>query len=279
MPKRFSVALVAIFASTTSIPAFAQDEDQDFNGPYISAFGGLATHSDGGADRIIFDTTRDAGDDNTVTTAGGADAFSPGFCNGSSTENSQTTVPCTKDKEGLEYGLRLGFDKRFGDFVGGLLIEGSKNDARDGTVAFSTTPAGYSFTRKLDYAISARARLGYVAGGSKLLLYGTGGGSYAKIKHGFTTTNTANSFTENNDGDMVWGWQGGGGAELMLARNVSLGAEYLYNRYDDGDYFVAIGQGTAGAANPFVLAGGVNARPSKDNYDFHSFRATLAFRF
>lgn len=279
MSKRLSTLAAAMLIAPLSAPAVAQDEDQDFDGLYISAFGGLATHSDGGANRIIFDTARDAGDDNTVTTLAGANAFSPGFCNGSSTANSQTAVPCTKDKEGLEYGVKLGFDRRFGNIVGGVLIEGSKNDAADGTVAFSTTPAGYSFTRKLDYAISARARLGYVLGGRKLLLYGTGGGSYAKVKHGFTTTNTANSFTENNDGDMVWGWQAGGGAELMLARNISLGGEYLYNRYDDGDYFVAIGQGTAGATNPFVLAGGVNARPSRDNYTFHSFRATLAFRF
>lgn len=260
-------------------PAFAQDEDRDFEGFYVSGAVGLATHSDGGANRIIFDTARDPGDDNTVTTASGANAFAPGFCNGSSTQASQTAVPCTNDKEGLEYGLRLGFDKRFGDVVGGLLVEGSKNDARDGTVAFSSTPAGYSFTRELDYALSARARVGFVPGGNNLLLYATGGGSYAKIKHGFTTTNMANSFTPTNGGKKVWGWQAGGGAELMLTNNISLGAEYLYNRYDDGDYFVAIRQGTAGATNPFVLAGGVDARPSRSNYTFHSFRATLAFRF
>jgi outer membrane immunogenic protein len=167
---------------------------------------------------------------------------------------------------------------RDGNWVVGGLFEASKNNSTDGVSAFSTTPASYSFNRKLDYALSLRARGGYTPGGG-ILFYATGGGSYAKINHGFATTNTANTFTELNDGKRVWGWQAGGGGEVMITDNVSLGIEYLYNRYRDTKYAVAVGQGTAPATNPFVLAGGVNMRPNDFHYGFHSLRATVNFQF
>jgi outer membrane immunogenic protein len=277
--KYFVFSLAASTALAT--PALAQDRDTsgDFDGVYIGGSVGLSTRSGDGADRVVFDTTRDAGSDNTVTTSSGANAFSPGFCNGSSTFSSNASDGCTNDNDDLEYGVRLGYDKRFGNVVGGVLIEGSMSDATDSTTAFSSTPAGYSFTRGVDYAVSARARLGITPGGGRGLMYVTGGGSYAKLNHTFTTTNTANSFTPNNEDEMVWGWQAGGGAEIKLGSSLKLGIEYLYHSYDDDKYFVQIGNGSAGATNPFVLAGGVAARPSDTRYDFHTFRATLGFEF
>lgn len=279
-----NLKLLAIgLAATTAFaaPALAQDRDTsgDFDGIYIGGSVGMATRSGDGADRVVFDTARDAGTDNTVTTSTGANAFSPGFCNGSSTSPSNASIGCVNDNDDLEYAVRIGFDKRFGNVVGGLLVEGSMTDATDSTTAFSTTPASYSFTRGIDYAISARARLGITPGGGTGLMYVTGGGSYAKIDHTFTTTNTANSFTPNNDGEMVWGYQLGGGAEVKLGSSLKLGLEYLYHSYDDDKYFVQIGAGSAGATNPFVLAGGVSARPSDTRFDFHTFRATLGLEF
>ncbi len=281
MPAQFRLFAAASALALLSTPAFAQDRDrsQDFDGLYVGGSVGLSTRSGDRTDTVVFDTGRDAGSNNPVTTSTGANAFSPGFCNGSSRAVDQVNTACTGDDDGVEYAVRVGFDKRFGNVVGGLLIEGSKNDSTDSTTAFSTTPAGYSFTRGIDYALSARARLGFTPGGGGGLFYATGGGSYAKIDHGFTTTNTLNSFTANNNDKMVWGWQAGGGAEILLGSNLTLGMEYLYNRYNDDKYSVAIGQGTALATNPFVLAGGVTARPSDTSYDFHTFRATLGFRF
>ena len=78
---------------------------------------------------------------------------------------------------------------------------------------------------------------------------------------------------------MELGYQAGGGAEVVLGGGFTLGMEYLFNRYRDDKYYVAIGNGTAGPTNPFVLAGGVNAQPQDSRYDFHSFRAVLGFRF
>ena len=112
------------------------------------------------------------------------------------------------------------------------------------------------------------------------LFYVTGGGSYAKIDHAFSTTNTTNTFTPNNEGKMIWGWQAGGGAEIMLTNHVSLGLEYLYSRYNDNKYYVNVSQGTAAATNPFVLNGGTtNLRSSDSRFDTHALRATLGFQF
>ena len=111
----------------------------------------------------------------------------------------------------------------------------------------------------------------------RTVFYATGGGAYAKLDNSFSSSNTANSFTLEGD-DMAWGWQAGGGVEQKIGRNFSIGLEYLYSRYDDSDARVAVGTGTAGATNPFVLAGGADFRRSSD-FDFHSLRATAAFRF
>jgi outer membrane immunogenic protein len=273
---RISLPLIAcgVFAS----PAMAQDEVNPFTGFYVSGTVGAGFRGDNQSDTVAFDTNRDGTFNDSVFTSTGTNAFSPGFCSGFTTSNAPGN--CDKDGNGIEYSSRIGFDAQMGGSVviGGLL-EVSKNDATDGTSAFSTTPAGYSFSRKLDNAISARARIGFTPGG-KFLVYATGGASYARIKHGFSTTNTANSFAPVNEGDRVWGYQLGGGAEVMLARNISLGAEYLYSRYNDDKYFVAVGAGTASPTNPFLLnGGGTNFRPANTDFALHAVRATLSYHF
>ncbi len=278
MIRRTYPALMALVFAGLASPAFADDHVGDYNGPYIAISGGLATHSDDSNDSITFDTNRDGKYFDVVRTSTGANAFSPGFCNGSSVQNSNATVACTADHDAAQYAARIGYDNRYGDIVMGVMIEGAKSNATDSTTAFSSTPAGYSFTRGVDYSISARARIGY-APGHRGLMYVTGGPSYAKINHSFTTTNTANSFTPVNNDKMVLGFQGGAGAEVGLGGGLTLGMEYLYNRYHDDKYYVAIGNGTAGPTNPFVLAGGVNAQPTEYRYDFHTFSAVLGFRF
>lgn len=278
MISRTYPALMALVLAGLATPALADENPGDYNGPYIAVSGGLATHDDHGSATIVFDTNRDGTFNNTVLTSTGANAFGPGFCNGRTSLPDQATTPCTRDHDAAEYAVRLGYDARYGNIVMGVMVEGAKSNATDSTTAFSTTPASYSFTRGIDYAVSARARVGF-APGNRGLMYVTGGPSYAKINHTFTTTNTVNSFTPVNPDKMVLGWQAGGGAEVVLGGGLTLGMEYLYNRYHDDKYYVAVGNGTAGPTNPFVLAGGVNAGPQDVRYDFHSFRAVLGFRF
>ncbi|HSJ77818.1 MAG TPA: outer membrane beta-barrel protein, partial [Erythrobacter sp.] len=231
-------------------------------------------------DVILFDTNRDGNFNNTVNTAAGADAFSPGFCAG--TAVSAASGNCRGNRQNEGYALRVGVDKHLGNgpFVAGLLIEGAKPGVEEFTTGFSTTPASYTFGREIDWSVNARARLGISPGNGRALLYGTGGVGYARIDHSFTTSNGANSFTPDNERDWQFGWQAGGGAEVMLTRNLGLGLEYLYSRYNDDDYTVAVGPGTAPATNPFLLeSGGTDMRLSNDKFDFHALRATVNLRF
>lgn len=275
-PLTMTLALAGVAMAS---PALAQDRESHFDGPYISIAGGLSAQgNDKSSDRLVFDTDGDGKFDDQVNTAAPANAFSPGFCGGVAKGNAPG-AGCAKDRDKEEYAARIGYDKRSGNLVVGGLLEVSRSKSTDGVSGFSTTPASYSFQREIDYAVSLRARAGYTPGGGALF-YVTGGGSSAKIDHSFATTNTANSFTERRDNKRVWGWQAGGGTEVMVTNNISLGLEYLYNRYSDNKYNVAVGQGTAPATNPFLLvSGGTNIRPSDTKYDFHSLRASLSFQF
>jgi outer membrane immunogenic protein len=273
-----AVALGLAMAAAAASPAAAQDRDSHFNGPYIEGFGGVVTRGDDYGSTLVFDNNGDGNYDNAVNTAAGANAFSPGFCDGQSL-GARPSNGCKSDEDGVEYGARIGYDYRMNNFVVGGLIEASKNEAIDSTSGFSTTPAGYALQREMKYNVSARLRAGYTPGGG-MLFYVTGGGSMAKLNHRFFTTNTANAFDENRDGKRVWGWQAGGGGEIMVTDQISLGLEYLYNRYKDNKYNVSVSQGTAPANNPFLLpSGGTRIKVSDDDFDYHSLRATVGFHF
>jgi len=257
-------------------PAFAQDGDtgRTYEGAYVGAF--VGTSLDGrGSNRVVYDTDRNGAFDNPLLTGTGGVAIAnacPGYTTSTAADH------CGANSNGLEYGVRLGVDGRVGNsLVVGVLLEGSRSNARDSVSSFSTAGNVYSFRRDVDYAISARARAGFSPGDGRGLFYVTAGPSYARLNHDFYTNNTANTFTANNDGSMVWGVQAGGGAEVMLGTGVSLGLEYLYNRYYDKKYYVAVAQGTAPATGPFRT--GADMRPSSLKYDFHSVRATLGFHF
>lgn len=269
---------LATLSLAVAAPSFAQDRAAHFDGPYVGVSVGTALQNNDRGDTLVFDTNRDGRFDQAVLTSGGLNAFSPGFCNGSSTGRTPDTG-CTDDDDGIEYAVRLGYDARLGDnLVAGLIVEGSKHDSTDGTSGFSTTPAGYSITRGLDHSIAARGRVGFTPGGGALF-YAMAGVSYAKLEQTFATTNTANAFAEVNDDDWTFGGQVGGGAEVMLTDKVSFGLEYLYSKYDD-DYYVEVTRGTAATNNPFLLnGGGTFLRASDTEFDFHTVKATLNYRF
>ena len=272
--------LAASAATMLAAPAMAQDghdRSQDFNGPYIAIGGGGTLQGSDRGETLIFDTNRDGTYGDPVNTAGGTDAFAPGFCNGAAT--STANVGCRNDKDGPEYFARAGYDKRMGNFVLGAVIEGGRSEARDSVSGFSTTPASYTMSREADWQASARLRAGYTPGGGALF-YVTGGPAYARLNNKFTTTNAANSFTDNGKTN-GWGYAAGGGAEIMVTQKVSIGLEYLYTDVKDDDYVVNVGAGTANpATNPFLLnGGGTDIQRSSANMRTHSVRGTIGFRF
>jgi outer membrane immunogenic protein len=271
------LAASAIAFSMTAAPAFAQEADEEWEGAYIGGSIGLAAQNNDRNEGVVFDTNLDNVYGDTVRTTTGADAFSPGFCGGAATGRTPGEG-CRGDKDGLEYNIRAGYDSQMGNIVVGFVLEAGKNETRDSVTAFSTTPANYVFTRELDYTAQARARVGYAARGA--LFYATGGAAYAKIDNSFSTSNGANSFS-NNGGTKSWGYSYGGGTEVKIAKNFSLGLEYLYTNYVDDDYVVAVGPGTAPATNPFriVNANGTNMRRDDSDFDMHNIRLTANFRF
>lgn len=270
----FAAAAVAAFAGAAS----AQAQEAAWSGPYVGAHFGYSWRDEGDDDSAVaFDTNLDGTFSDTVRTAAGADAFSPGFCTGAGA----SAVPgggCKDDDDGFEFGGRLGYDWQFGSFVVGAVGEVSRTTVKDSVTAFSTTPANYVFGRKLKHTAAARLRAGFAAGDN--LIYATGGAVWGDIDHTFGSTNGVNTFTARDSDDWAKGYQLGGGFERKLTDDVTLGVEYLYNKLDDDDYVVRA-SGPAPATNPFILvnSGGTDLRPTEDKMKFHTVRITASYRF
>lgn len=267
-----------------AVPAAAQDSvapGDYFNGFYIGGSLG-ADVSANDDETFVFDTNRDGNFDDSVRTTTGANAFSPGFCGGNALANN-AGGGCSDDDDDLAYSVRVGLDRRLGDnglLVAGVLAEATKHEATNFTTGFTTTPANYTIARGLDHSFAVRGRLGISPGDGRGLFYVTGGVAYGKLEHEFASSNVANSFTQVDDDDYQLGGQVGGGAELYIAPNISIGLEYLYQSFEDVDYFVEVGRGTAPVTNPFLLnGGGTNLRLAETDYNLHSFKVGVNFRF
>lgn len=210
-----------------------------------------------------------------MNTAAGANAFSPGFCGGAALSSRPTG--CADDRDGTSWAAHAGFDYQLGSLVAGLVGEYGRSTITDSVAAFSTTPAFYTMTRRLRDNAALRARLGFAAGDT--LVYGTGGAAWGKIRNSFSTSNTANSFTNSGNED-AWGYTYGGGLEQKVAPNFSIGVQYLFTSLNDEQFRVRAA-GPAPASNPFVRVNpaGTDFRRSDDDFTNHSVRVTASFRF
>jgi outer membrane immunogenic protein len=268
--KRIALATVA----TIMIASPAQAEGE-FDGVYGGVSIGYDFQAGDEDESITFDRGSNGSFGETVTTAAGADAFSPGFCGGEAT--SPQNANCEPDSDGASFAARIGFDKQMGQFVLGIVGEASTADLSDTVSAFSTTPAFYYMERNIDYTAALRLRAGYTVT-ETTLFYATGGVTYASLEQSFETSNTANAFEVIPD-EESWGYQLGGGIEQKIGKSFSIGVEYLYSSYNDDDTLIRVTQGTAPAANPFVLAGGVDFLRANDEFEVQSIKAVATFRF
>lgn len=263
-----AIALLAVAGS-------AHAQSADWTGAYVGAFAGYGAQTDAGSDTVLFDNNLDGGFGDVVRTAAGADAFSPGFCRG--TTRTPTPGNCSKaDDSGADYGVRAGYDWAFDQAVIGVVAEYSQAEIKDSVTAFSTTPASYTFTRELDSLAALRVRGGGAYGEN--LFYLTAGVARGKINRSFTTSNGVNTFTRRGDDDAN-GYQIGGGYERRFGK-FTLGAEYLYTSLNDDQYTVRA-SGPAPATNPFILtnASGTDFRRGQDQFKVNSFRVTMGYRF
>lgn len=270
-----AAAAALVLAAASASPVLAQD----WAGGYIGVYGGASMADDDGSETLLFDRNLDGDYGDTVTTPLGADAFAPGFCGGRANSNA-APGGCDDDNKGVQGGVRAGYDWQFGQFVVGGVADVSAFDLKDAATGFSVTPAAYQFTRKLEHVAAARARVGYAYGPA--LIYATGGYAVGKVDNRFYTTNGANSFTASTDDDKADGWQAGGGVEYKLAPNLSITGEYLYTSLDAGDYVIRVGPGSAGPANPFILAPnttGTDMIRSSSSFDVHAVQIGMNYRF
>jgi outer membrane immunogenic protein len=282
--RRFAVVGGGV-ACLLGTPAVASA--QSWTGAYAGGALGGGFRERAGAERIAFDTNLDGIFSDTVRTVAGVDAFSPGFCGGLAV-NATAAAGCMDDDNGVDVGGRAGYDWQVGRFVAGGLVDVSRTDVTDNVTAFSTTPAFYAFTRRLDYSAGFRGRAGIASG--RLLLYGTGGAAWARIGQRFTTSNAVNTFVAiNQNGDVddegfvsegAWGYQAGGGAELRLVGRLTLNAEYLFSSFDNREDSIVRSQGPAPATNAFILVnpGGTSFQRT-DRFEFQSVRVGVNVRF
>ncbi|MCC6921376.1 MAG: porin family protein [Alphaproteobacteria bacterium] len=265
-------------AAPEPAPIVEEPRASNWSGFYIGGHAGYAFQNSDDDETLLFDTDRGGVFGDTVNTSGGTNAFAPGFCGGKAVDGTAASG-CKGDSDGIDLGLRAGYDWQFGNFVVGGLLEGSYADISDSVSGFSTTPASYTMSRDLNFLGAARLRAGFAT--DNLLFYATGGAAYGDVDHSFATTNNVNSFSTLSKDDGLWGWQAGGGAEYRLSDSISLGVEYIYTSLDDSDYAIHVGAGSAPATNPFLIedAGGTDLTRSDDRFDFHSVRATVNYRF
>jgi outer membrane immunogenic protein len=265
----------AIAAVVTAVPAAAQSAD--WTGGYVGGRLGYAVNLDDNDESILFDTDLDGNFGDTVNTSLAVDAFSPGFCSGSP-ESAVAADGCNKDDKGIDYGIFAGYDYDFGAIVVGGLVEYGMSDVEDAVTAFSTTPASYTFNRKLKGTFGLRGRVGIDAGG--FMPYVTAGIVRAKIRSSFSTSNGVNAFALNDRSYRESGYRLGGGVETMVGP-ISVGLLYLYTSVKDDDARVAVTQGTAGPTNPFILVNpnGTTFRRSEDRFKLHALSLSASYRF
>ena len=266
------VAALLVLLSAVAVPAAAQD----WTGAYISGHIGFSKIPEGSNNTVVFDRNLDGDFTDTITTAAGANAFSPGFCAGAAI-NSLPGGGCTVDDDGIDAGGRGGYDWQMGRFLFGIVGELAFVDHVDSVSAFSTTPAFYTLTRKLEWLGGVRGRAGYVGG--RVLVYGTGGLAWGGLDHSFVTSNIANTFVETEE-DTALGYQLGGGVDFKFAGRWTAGAEYLWTSLADEDRYTVRAQGPAPATNPFLLgnANGSDLRRA-DSFDFGAIRFVMGYRF
>lgn len=272
--------LGATLAFVLATPVVAQDSTGavDWTGPYIGGSFGYNWQKNDGEEHIRFDADADGEYDDIIRTGAGANAFSPGTCGGSA-RGATPAAGCNDDKDAIGWMGHVGYDRQFGSIVAGVVAEAGKAYISDSVTEYSTTPAFYEMTRRIDWNGNLRARLGYTTPGG-IMPYITGGLAYAKVKNSFATSNGANSFTEVDRKEDAWGYTMGGGIEAKVSDNFSIGARYLWTRYNVDDYRVDVGAGSAPATNPFRITPSGGASMNRgDKFDTQSVMVTTSFRF
>lgn len=143
---------------------------------------------------------------------------------------------------GVKGGFQVGYNFQAKHFVfgGEFDLSGAKIEesvTKNGIVRNNDTVlssgTALKTSQKTDRIITLRPRAGVAF--KRIFIYGTIGGSFAKINYSADTNFNPDgfayyptSFSKNKKG-----WAGGVGGEVALSKHFSIKAEYLHHKYDD----------------------------------------------
>lgn len=266
--SRLRVVLLATAALTT--PTFAADfmldtpmamslaeaPASDWTGFYLGIFGG-GTFNTGTPGVLQLDQDGD-GDFGEPLVAPLSTAFGSNFIG--------------SNDGGLTAGIAAGYDMQMDNFVVGGIIDLAYVDYADRQSGFSSTPASYTELRELNFLGTARIRGGLLIT-DNLLAYVHGGVAVGDAEYSFVSTNP--NSTSSGGNDLAVGYQVGAGLEAKVTESISLGVEYAYTNLGTSDF------NTRFTNAPFVVVNpaGTDVRGSDRNFDFHTVKATLKYRF
>lgn len=219
----------------------------------------------------------------TGSYVGGLVQYSTGNLSGNDTSFTPLRQSLRPDVDGFMGGVLTGFNYQYNSWVFGVVGDisgGSVKGSRGDTQMISSAQAnalfgGNAFTAPTSFAArleatnnwlaTVRGRVGFSWYDSPFLVYGTGGVAFGdvsmRVNANATDGKIANTLGTSEARTLV-GYAVGAGAEWMMDRNFSLGAEYLYVDLQKQTYF----------AN--TLGTGIDA-----GFTTHNFRLNLNYHF
>jgi outer membrane immunogenic protein len=201
------------------------------------------------------------------------------------------------DSTGGFGGAQIGANVQFDQVVLGVVADFSASSLEGDTNGHIDDNFNFSATTKVDWFGTLRGRVGLAF--DNVLVYGTGGAAYGKVKSSYSANYDGNGnhneyFNQPDVSRTVsgetsgtqWGWAVGGGLEYGITRNVTLSTEYLYvdlgrtnvsdASQNAGTDYYGTGDGSSGSIGGFnnYYLDGVDVKTT-----FHSVKAGLNYKF
>jgi outer membrane immunogenic protein len=133
-------------------------------------------------------------------------------------------------------GGQFGYNFQSGNIVYGFEVDGSWLSG-SATTSINAGALPYTAEQKINWLVTARARLGLAVGNA--LVYATGGLAVGGVENSVALPIFGVGAT-TSESETRLGWVIGGGAEGMIARNWTVGLEGLFVDLGKGDPIVPL---------------------------------------
>lgn len=145
------------------------------------------------------------------------------------------------DPDGVQYGVQLGYNHSFGNFLlGGELsynrmnMDDNRQTGPKATAPFPSLTYDVGNRAEVDDELALRIKLGYA--GDRHAVYGTVGMARVDATYTASITSNGNYRKRNSEADNLHGVQFGVGYEYDFGNNWSLRAELLRTNLEDTDF-------------------------------------------